>query len=102
MNKIVIADQEFLVVSKPINTFLKLYGANYNLLRLILLRMEMYTFQTISLQQLNILFEFLREIIPLRIGFKPLYTYHIIYLEYTNSYRTYRHLFNLPVNGQRT
>ncbi len=38
----------------------------------------------------------------MRLGFRPLYIYNLIYLEYANSYRTYRHLFNLPVNGQRT
>ena len=44
----------------------------------------------------------LTDFIPLKLGFGPLYTYNLLYLEYSNSYKTYRHLFNLPVNGQRT
>lgn len=31
-----------------------------------------------------------------------LYLYNLLLIDYTNSYYTFRHLFNLPVNGQRT
>lgn len=89
-------------MSQPISTFIKLYGAASHLVKLVMLRLEIFDFQSVGNNQMNALFDFLTQYIPMRLGFRPLYTYNLIYLEYANSYRTYRHLFNLPVNGQRT
>lgn len=102
MNKVIIADQEFLITTQPLTIFIKLYGTSQFLIKLISQRFELYLYQSLDLKKLNLLFNFLSEFIPLKLGFKPLYTYNLIYLEYANTYKTYRHLFNLPVNGQRT
>lgn len=102
LNKIVIGNQEFLVLSQPLKIFLKLYGASIHLMELISLRTELYTWEHISARQINVVFDLLTNFIPIQLGFRPLYIYNLMYLEYANSYRTYRHLFNLPVNGQRT
>lgn len=102
MNKIVIAEQEFLVLSQPVRTFMRLYGAASHLVWLLGRRLEIYDFQTVENRQVYTVFDTLAAYIPMRLGFRPLYVYNLIYLEYANSYRTYRHLFNLPVNGQRT
>lgn len=102
MTKIVINDQEFLVISEPIKIFKKLYGADYHIIDLISKRFEKYKKSSIEVTEVQNLFNFLTSYIPMKYGFKQIYIYNILYLEYANSYRTYRHLFNLPVNGQRT
>jgi len=102
LNKIVIGDQEFLIMSHPINIFSKLYGASKNLVNLISLRNELFTFQKLEPLQIQYTFNLLTNFIPIKLGFRPLYIINIMYIEYANSYHTYRHLFNLPVNGQRT
>jgi hypothetical protein len=90
------------VLSQPIRTFLRLYGSAIHLVDMLSRRLEIYDFQTIENRQVYTVFDTLALFIPIRLGFRPLYVYNLIYLEYANSYRTYRHLFNLPVNGQRT
>jgi hypothetical protein len=62
------------------------------------------TYKTDPLTPLNIAFFFeqLCAFIPAPASFRFLYAYNVTWLEYVNSYRTYRHLFNLPANGQRT
>lgn len=102
MNKINIGGQEFLLINQSVKNFIKLYGASLNLSLFLSKRFEIFLFTTFESTQLNLLVNVLSEIIPLRLGFRPLYIYNLLYLEYANSYRTYRHLFNLPVNGQRT
>lgn len=102
MTKIVINEQEFLVLSEPIKIFSKLYGANVFLYELISKRFEIYNNSKISPSNVQFLFDFLTTFIPMKYGFRNIYIYNLLYLEYANSYRTYRHLFNLPVNGQRT
>ena len=102
MNKVVIADQEFLILSQPIKTFIKLYGSASHLVNLVSMRVELFKWQSVEFKQISVVFDLITQFVPVQIGFKPLYIYNIIYIEYANSYRTYRHLFNLPVNGQRT
>lgn len=81
---------------------MRLYGAAGHLVWLLSRRLELYDHQSIENRQVYTVFDTLAAYIPMRLGFRPLYVYNLIYLEYANSYRTYRHLFNLPVNGQRT
>lgn len=90
------------MLSQPIRTFVRLYGASNYVSQLVSKRTERFMWQTTEPRQLAIIFELLAQYIPMQIGFKPLYIANLIYLEYANSYKTYRHLFNLPVNGQRT
>lgn len=90
------------MLSQPIRTFVRLYGASNYVSQLVSKRTERFMWQTTEPRQLAIIFELLAQYIPMQIGFKPLYIANLMYLEYANSYKTYRHLFNLPVNGQRT
>lgn len=90
------------MLSQPIKTFIRLYGAGQHLVRIISLRLELFNYQIVSPRQVYTLFDSLAQYIPLKLGFRPIYIFNLLYLEYANSYRTYRHLFNLPVNGQRT
>ena len=62
----------------------------------------MYKQSNLQNNNIHFFFEQLCEFLPAPYSFKYLYAYNITYLEYINSYQTYRHLFNLPVNGQRT
>ena len=48
------------------------------------------------------MFFLLKDVLTLDLKFDRLYLYNLILLDYSNSYKTFRHLFNLPVNGQRT
>lgn len=102
LTKIIIANQEFLVLDNPLKGLRKIFGANFFLIKLLTQRFEMYSSCIIAPYQINDLFLQISHFIPMRIGIEALYTYNLIFLEYANSYRTYRHLFNLPVNGQRT
>ena len=102
MTKLIIADKEFLVLDKPLISLRKIFGANLHLIKLLSERFEMFYYDNVSPLQLNYVFNQISCFIPLRMGLEALYTYNLIFLEYANSYRTYRHLFNLPVNGQRT
>ena len=102
MTKIFINKQEYDLLENPIKIFTKLYGANLHLLKLISLRFESFFSKIFSEKKIELLFIFLKEFISESCDFSKLYLYNIILLDYTNSYHTFRHLFNLPVNGQRT
>lgn len=65
-------------------------------------RFEVYTSTPLTPTNIPFFFEQLCEFIPAPASFRYLYAYNVTWLEYVNSYRTYRHLFNLPANGQRT
>lgn len=47
-------------------------------------------------------FNFIYSYNPGNLPIQNLYLYNIILLDCATNYRTYRHIFNLPVNGQRT
>lgn len=102
MTKIVIAGFEFLLLEQPINSLAALYGVSGRLVMLMSKRFEMYTKDNLHDNNIHFFFEQLCEFLPAPYSFKYIYAYNITYLEYINSYQTYRHLFNLPVNGQRT
>lgn len=102
MTKIIIGGQEFALNTCCASSFLKIYGVATDLVKLLSNRLELFQNETIGLSRADALVNILAEFIPLKLGFRPLYIYNLIYLEYANSYRTYRHIFNLPVNGQRT
>lgn len=91
-----------MILNQPIKTFFRLYGATSLLVRLISQRVEIFRWQNVEPRFITTVFDLLTQFIPMQIGFRPLYIRNLIYLEYSNSYRTYRHMFNLPVNGQRT
>ena len=65
-------------------------------------RFENYPFETLTVDNIEFFFEQLCDFVPAPYSYRFLYAYNITRHEYENSYRTYRHLFNLPVNGQRT
>ena len=65
-------------------------------------RFERFSFQFILERQIIFLFAYVLEFIPIPLSFNQLYLYNLLLIDYTNSYKTFRHLFNLPVNGQRT
>lgn len=102
MKKIVINDQEFLILEQPISNFNKLYGASNHVVNLMRIRFEMYKNDILPQKQLIFFFEQLCSFVPISIGFKNLILYNLFYLDCANTYHMYRHLFNLPVNGQRT
>ena len=102
MTKIVIAGFEFLLLEQPISSLAALYGVSNRLVTLMSKRFEMYKQSNLQNNNIHFFFEQLCEFLPAPYSFKYLYAYNITYLEYINSYQTYRHLFNLPVNGQRT
>lgn len=89
-------------MTEPLKIFSKLYGANLHLVKLLSLRTEIFNFNSIAPEDMQDFFDILTNYIPIKIGFRPLYIIDLMRLEYNNSYRTYRHLFNLPVNGQKT
>lgn len=102
MTKYFFGSQEYDLLEHPIKIFTKLYGANIHLLKLISLRFESFYSKILSEKQIEFLFIFLKNFISESCDFSKLYLYNILLLDYTNSYHTFRHLFNLPVNGQRT
>jgi len=79
-----------------------LYGIKQNFLKLLLLRFETYKHFFIPEYQILYVFHFVRQFIPAPLDCQMLYLYNLLLIDYTNSYYTFRHLFNLPVNGQRT
>lgn len=102
MKKILINDQEFLILEKPIKILNQLYGATNHLVKLMRIRFEMFDFNILPQSQLVFFFEQICHFIPISMGFKNLILYNLFYLDCANTYQMYRHLFNLPVNGQRT
>lgn len=42
------------------------------------------------------------KLLPSIVSIKMLYLYNLLLIDKSLSYQTFRHLFNLPVNGQRT
>ena len=90
------------MLENPLISLRNVFGANLFLVKLLSQRFEMYFYSIIIPQQINNLFIQISHYIPMRMGFEALYTYNLIFLEHANNYKTYRHLFNLPVNGQRT
>ena len=102
MNKIVLNNTEFLLLENPIKIFLIAFGFKNNLLNLIKKRFEIYQYFWITKRRIVFLFYFLINFMPTHITIKQIYLYNLLLIDYSSTYQTYRHLFNLPVNGQRT
>lgn len=62
----------------------------------------MFDYYLINQKKILFLFLFLKNFLPSHVHFSKLYLYNLLLIDYSNSYQTFRHLFNLPVNGQRT
>lgn len=62
----------------------------------------MYEHDSLTPSNISLFFEQLCAFVPAPVSFRFLYAYNVTWVEYINSYRTYRHLFNLPAHGQRT
>lgn len=102
MTKIIIAGHELLLLEQPIKIIERLYGVSKLLTSRMSQRFEIYPFNSLTNNLIQFFFEQLCVFIPAPFSFRFLYAYNVTWLEYINSYRTYRHLFNLPANGQRT
>ncbi len=81
---------------------MKLYGIKVHFMRLLLLRFETYKNLYIPYHQIIFVFLFVNQFIPIPLDISMLCLYNLLLIDYTNTYYTFRHLFNLPVNGQRT
>lgn len=102
LTKIIIAGQEFLLLEQPISTIYKLFGLSKFFVRQLSQRFELYQTQTLNNTNIYFFYDQLCEFIPAPYSFRFIYALNVTCLEYENSYKTYRHLFNLPANGQRT
>ena len=79
-----------------------MYGLSNILLKLIYQRFECFSSKIFLENEIEKMFFLLKDVLTLDLKFDRLYLYNLILLDYSNSYKTFRHLFNLPVNGQRT
>lgn len=102
MNKIIIGDHEIFLLEKPLKQLTKVYGLSIHLVTLLELRFELFSHTILPLTKIAIFIEQINKVFPVNLGFKPLYLYYLYFLEYACNYKTYRHLYNLPVRGQRT
>lgn len=94
--------QEFHILETPIKLFIKSYGLTNNLLNLLCKRFECFSNYIFYEDQIIYLFDYIKNLTPINFDFKLIHLYNLLLLDYTNSYYVFRHLFNLPVNGQRT
>ena len=90
------------MLEHPIKIFAKVYGLSNILLKLIYQRFECFSSKIFLENEIEKMFFLLKDVLTLDLKFDRLYLYNLILLDYSNSYKTFRHLFNLPVNGQRT
>lgn len=102
MNKIFINNIEFCLLENPLKVFINTFGIKNLLLSLLLKRFESFKYFFINQKKIIYVFLFLTKFIPSHVNFSKLYLYNLLLIDLSNSYQTFRHLFNLPVNGQRT
>lgn len=102
LKKIIFNGVEFNLLKSPFSVLIDGYGVSYLILKLICKRLEKFTNIMLSEKKILVLFNFLLTHIPVFFNFKNIYLYNLLLLDYTNTYKVYRHIFNLPVNGQRT
>ena len=93
---------EFYFLEHPLKIFTKSFGIKLLFVNLLLKRFEMFDYYLINQKKILFLFLFLKNFLPSHVHFSKLYLYNLLLIDYSNSYQTFRHLFNLPVNGQRT
>lgn len=81
------------------------FGTGYSFLRKLEARFELSklaTFEFLDKNQTVALFSILYKVFPPRLFYKNYFLLNIIFLDFSYSYRGWRHLMGLPVNGQRT
>lgn len=93
---------EINLLNNSLKIFTKLYGCSNTLYLNILTRFEFNCKTVIPKNQIMWLYTFIIQFIPNIVSIKMIYTHNLILLDQSLSYKTFRHLFNLPVNGQRT
>lgn len=91
-----------MLLEQPVTVIEQIYGVSHRLTTILRQRFELYKTDILNPLNIQFFFEQMCVFVPAPFSFRFLYAYHITWLEYINSYRTYRHLFNLPANGQRT
>ena len=102
MNKVYVNNNEFNLLENPLKVFINSLGMKNFLLNLILKRFEAFNYFYVTQKRIIYVFLFLINYVPSHVNFSQLYLYNLLLIDYSNSYQTFRHLFNLPVNGQRT
>ena len=102
MNKVFINNIEFCLLENPLKIFASAFGLKNLLLVLILKRFESFDYFFINHKRIIFVFLFITKFVPSHVNFSQLYLYNLLLIDFSNSYQTFRHLFNLPVNGQRT
>lgn len=83
----------------------KNYGTSFFFLRKINSRFEVHQLQllaTLEYNKLLALWNILFKIFPRNLFFTNFFLLNIVFLDFTYSYRGWRHLVGLPANGQRT
>lgn len=90
------------LLTNSLKVFTKLYGCSTQLYLYILTRFELIPSINLQRNQITLLYIFLLQFIPNIISIKMIYIHNLLLLDKSLSYKTFRHLFNLPVNGQRT
>lgn len=83
-------------------TFSKLYGCSTILSNILYKRFELVKTHVFLKNQIVWIYLFLTQLLPNVVSIKMVYLYNLLLLDKSLSYQTFRHLFNLPVNGQRT
>lgn len=90
----------------PIFFFLKKnYGTSMFFYKKIRQRFEFYktiSFLNLEKEQSIAFYQLLNKVFPEKLFFKNYVLLNIIFLDFSYSYRGWRHLLGLPVNGQRT
>jgi len=94
-----------------INLLINSIGLNKHFIKFIFLRYyQIFKFSLFFLKKqyyldilyFNLFYYYLIQFLTKTISYKFIYFYYLIILDICASYKTYRHLFGLPVNGQRT
>lgn len=93
---------EINLLTSTYRTFSKLYGCSNMLATLLYTRFELIKSHIFLKNQIIWVYMFLTKLLPNVVSIKMLYLYNLLLLDKSMSYKTFRHLFNLPVNGQRT
>lgn len=93
---------EINLLNSTFTTFSKLYGCSTVLSNLLYKRFELVKMHFFLKNQIIWVYLFLINLLPNVVSIKMIYLYNLLLLDKSLTYQTFRHLFNLPVNGQRT
>lgn len=90
------------MLENPLKVFVGTFGLTNYLLNLIIKRFESFDYYYIQPNKITFVFFYIIKFVPSHSSFANLYLYRLLLIDYSNSYQKYRHMFNLPVNGQST